>query len=57
MAKRKTVTKPSRKLRAKKRKSTLREVGEIARRFREHIRGPLIDDHAELLYDERGLPK
>jgi hypothetical protein len=57
MAKREIVTKPSRKFRTKKKKATLREVGEIARRFREHIRGPLIDDHAELHYDEKGLPK
>ena len=57
MAKRKTISKPSRKLRARKKTATLRELGEIARRFREHIRGPLIDDHSELLYDENGLPK
>jgi hypothetical protein len=57
MAKRKTITKTSRKSRAKKKKATLGEVREIARSFREHIRGPLIDDHAELLYDEKGLPK
>jgi hypothetical protein len=57
MAIRKTVIKPSRKLRAKNKKATLRDVDEIVRKFRKHIRGPLIDDHAELLYDERGLPK
>lgn len=34
----------------------IREVEAIQRRVRANIKGP-IPDHAELLYDERGLPK
>ena len=37
-------------------KATVKEMKEIANRFASHIKGPVID-HAELLYDEKGLPK
>lgn len=57
MAKRKSASKTSRRLPAKIKKVSLEELHEIGRKFRKHIRGPLIDDHAELLYDEKGLPK
>jgi hypothetical protein len=57
MAKRKSTSKASRKLPAKVKKGSLEELREIGRKFRKHIRGPLIDDHAQLLYDEKGLPK
>jgi hypothetical protein len=40
----------------KKKKATLAEIRAIAKRFRKHMRGP-IQDHGEMLYDERGLPK
>ena len=55
MAKRKT-TKNSRKLTGTKKRLTVKEMLAIGRRFRKSIKGPLID-HAELLYDEKGLPK
>jgi antitoxin VapB len=35
---------------------TVKEMLAIGREFRKHIKGPILD-HAELLYDERGLPK
>jgi hypothetical protein len=54
MTKRK-MTKSSQKLTGKK-KLTVKEMLAIGRRFRKSIKGPLID-HAELLYDENGLPK
>jgi hypothetical protein len=57
MVKRRTSIKASRRLPAKVKKVSLEELREIGRKFRKHIRGPLIDDHAELLYDEKGLPK
>ncbi|HET7106731.1 MAG TPA: hypothetical protein VFI38_07965 [Candidatus Acidoferrum sp.] len=57
MAKRKNTSKASRRLPAKVKKVSLEELREIGRKFRKHFRGPLIDDHAELLYDEKGLPK
>ena len=44
-----------RKKRARK-KISVEEMMAIGRRFRSHIKGP-IPDHAELLYDDRGLPK
>jgi antitoxin VapB len=39
-----------------KRKITIEEMRAIAHRIRMSIKGPIID-HAELLYDDRGLPK
>jgi hypothetical protein len=55
MVKRKT-TKISPKLTGKKKKVSVEELQKIAKKFRKHLRGPLID-HGELLYDENGLPK
>jgi antitoxin VapB len=37
-------------------KMTVEEMLELGRQFRKHLKGPL-PDHAELLYDEKGLPK
>jgi antitoxin VapB len=39
-----------------KRKITIEEMRAIAHRIHMSIKGPIID-HAELLYDDRGLPK
>jgi hypothetical protein len=50
------ITRGSQKLPAKKKKASAEDLQEIVKKFRKHIRGPLID-HAELLYDEKGLPK
>jgi hypothetical protein len=55
MAKRKT-TKNSQKLTGTKKRLTVKEMLAIGRRVRKSIKGPLIN-HAELLYDEKGLPK
>jgi antitoxin VapB len=55
MAKRK-ITKISQKLTGKKKKASAEELQAIAKRFRKHLRGTLVD-HAELLYDDNGLPK
>ena len=44
-----------RKKRAK-RKISIEEMRAIAHRLRMSVKGPMID-HAELLYDEHGLPK
>jgi antitoxin VapB len=55
MAKRK-ATKSPQKLVGKKTKVSVEELQKIAKKFRKHLRGPLID-HAEFLYDENGLPK
>jgi antitoxin VapB len=40
----------------KSKRMTVEEMLEIGRQFRRHLKGPL-PDHAELLYDEKGLPK
>jgi antitoxin VapB len=40
----------------KNKKMTVEEMLELGRQFRKHLKGPLLD-HAELLYDEKGLPK
>jgi antitoxin VapB len=42
--------------RARKSKATAEELLAIGKRFRKHLRRPIVD-HAELLYDEKGLPK
>jgi len=55
MLKRKS-RKVSRKLTGKKKKELAEKLQQIAKKFRKHLNGPLID-HAELLYDENGLPK
>jgi hypothetical protein len=55
MAKRKS-TKNSRKLTGMKKRMTVKEMLALGRRLRNSIKGPIID-HAELLYDENGLPK
>jgi hypothetical protein len=55
MAKRKS-TKDSREIAGTKKRLTVKEMLAIGRRVRKSIKGPLID-HAELLYDEKGLPK
>jgi len=44
------------KLREKKTKATYEELLAIANRFAADIKKPVID-HADFLYDERGLPK
>lgn len=44
-----------RKQRAKK-KMTVEEMLALGKRMRSRVKGP-VPDHAELLYDERGLPK
>jgi antitoxin VapB len=40
----------------RKKKLTVEEMLAIGRKIRKRIKGPIVD-HAELLYDERGLPK
>jgi antitoxin VapB len=40
----------------KRRKPSLEAMLAIGRRVRKHLRGKIVD-HAELLYDENGLPK
>jgi hypothetical protein len=52
----KKTKKSSTILNAKKRRLTVKQMLAIGRRVRKSIKGPLID-HAELLYDETGLPK
>ena len=42
--------------RRKHKKSSVEEMLEIGRRLRRQIKGPIVD-HAELLYDDKGLPK
>lgn len=42
--------------RKREKRLTVEEMLEIGRRIRKHIKGP-VPDHAELLYDEKGLPK
>jgi antitoxin VapB len=44
------------KLTGKKKRMTVKEMSALGRRIRKSIKGPLVD-HAELLYDENGLPK
>lgn len=46
----------SRVRRAKRAKATAEELRAIARRFRNHLRGP-VEDHGTFLYDEQGMPK
>jgi len=46
----------SRVRRAKRSKATAEELRAIARRFRSHLKGPVVD-HGTFLYDEKGLPK
>jgi antitoxin VapB len=41
---------------ARKAKATADELLQIARKFRAHLQGPVVD-HGIFLYDERGLPK
>jgi hypothetical protein len=41
---------------AQKCKAAAKELKEIAKRFREHLKGPILD-HGEALYDDIGLPK
>jgi len=43
-------------LKSRRSKASVEELMEIANRFASTIKKPVID-HAELLYDERGLPK
>ena len=55
------VTEALREKRARERKKqskrmTVKEMMEIGERIRSQIKGPIID-HAELLYDDKGLPK
>ena len=52
----KKATKNSKTRGAGERKMTVKEMLEFGKRFRKLVKGPVID-HAELLYDERGLPK
>jgi antitoxin VapB len=40
----------------KKKRMSVKDMLALGKRVRSKIKGPLID-HAELLYDERGLPK
>lgn len=40
----------------REKKLTVEEMLAIGRRIRGHLKGP-VPDHAELLYDEKGLPK
>lgn len=40
----------------KKKRMSVKDMLALGRRVRSKIKGPLVD-HAELLYDERGLPK
>ncbi len=40
----------------RKKRMSVEEMLALGKRVRSKIKGPLID-HAELLYDERGLPK
>jgi antitoxin VapB len=42
--------------RKREKRLTVEEMLEIGSRIRKHIKGP-VPDHAELLYDEKGLPK
>lgn len=48
--------KVSGKLTGKKQKVLAEKLGKVAKKFRKHLKGPLID-HAEFFYDENGLPK
>jgi antitoxin VapB len=40
----------------KKKRMSVKDMIALGKRVRSKIKGPLVD-HAELLYDERGLPK
>lgn len=40
----------------RRRKPSMKELLAFGERIRKHVKGP-IPDHAELLYDENGLPK
>jgi len=40
----------------KKKRMSVKDMLALGKRVRSRIKGPLVD-HAELLYDERGLPK
>lgn len=40
----------------KKKRMSVEDMLELGKRLRSKIKGPLVD-HAEFLYDERGLPK
>jgi len=44
------------RLQTRKGKATVEELLTIARRASAHVKQPYLD-HADLLYDERGLPK
>jgi hypothetical protein len=55
MAKRKRA-KTSKKLPAKKKRLSVRQMLAIGKAVRKAMSGPRID-HAEFLYDENGLPK
>jgi hypothetical protein len=44
------------KTRANVKKPTVKQMLAIGRRVRKEIKSPIVD-HAELLYDDRGLPK
>jgi len=44
------------RLQSRKRKASVEELRAIARRAAAHVKGPYLD-HAEFLYDDRGLPK
>ena len=48
--------KRARELKKQSKRMTVEEMMEIGKRIRSHIKGPIID-HAELLYDDKGLPK
>ena len=54
MSKQKTREFPT--IRNAKEKLTVEEMLALGKRVRKSIKGPIID-HAELLYDENGLPK
>lgn len=41
---------------AKKKRLTVKQMLALGRRVRKSMKGPIID-HAEMLYDEKGLPK
>jgi antitoxin VapB len=40
----------------KKKRMSVKDMMALGKRVRSRIKGPLVD-HADLLYDERGLPK
>jgi antitoxin VapB len=43
--------------RAKRSKTTANELRAIEKRFRSHLKGPVVEDHGTFLYDDKGLPK